>query len=65
MDAEKFSKIQVQMKQNQQDYGDFLKDLDKWGDEMKKKESDLKNVGSTKKVSCSTRTKCHEISNKT
>ena len=48
MDPEKFAKIQVQMKQNQQEYGDFLQDLDSWGQEMKEKDTALKSQGSNK-----------------
>lgn len=43
MNPEKFAELQVQMKQNQQDYSDFLKDLDGWTSEMKNKDEQLKN----------------------
>ena len=44
MNPEKFIGLQQQMKQNNADLGDFLKDLDSWSNDMKEKEQSLKDL---------------------
>ncbi|CAD5119254.1 DgyrCDS7884 [Dimorphilus gyrociliatus] len=44
MDPEKFVQFQQQMRENSTEYQDFLKDLDGWTDDIKKKDEKLKTV---------------------
>ena len=43
MDENKFSKIHTQMRENQTELQDFLKDLDSWEGDIKQKDTQLKN----------------------
>ena len=42
MDPEKLMQMQRQMKRNNEDIQDFLKDMDSWETDIKKKDEDLK-----------------------
>lgn len=44
MEPEKFMQFQHQMRENSTEYQDFLKDLDCWTDDMKKKDEKLKKT---------------------
>jgi len=43
MNEEKLFGLQMQVRQNQQELMDYVKELDGWGDEMKLKEQQLKS----------------------
>ena len=49
MNEEKLFGMQMQVRQNQQELMDYVKELDGWGEEMKLKEEQLKQ----EKQSCS------------
>ena len=42
MNEDKLLGLQMQVRQNQQELTDYVKELDGWGDEMKRKEQKLK-----------------------
>lgn len=44
MDEGKFINLQCQMRQNQQDLHDYLRDLDTWSEEIKKEDDSLKKM---------------------
>ena len=51
MSQEKMLQLQQQVKQNQGELGDFLKDLDSWTDDIKEKDETLKKQSTEKPVS--------------
>ena len=42
MNEEKLVGLQMQVRQNQQELMDYVKELDGWGEEMKRKEQNIK-----------------------
>lgn len=49
MDPEKLYDMTRQMRRNNEDISDFLKDMNKWETDMKQKEAELKATKSTDK----------------
>lgn len=49
MSAEKMRKVQLQMRQNQMEIGNFLTDLDSWTNDIKKEDENLKKMKPSEK----------------